>query len=240
MRPRRAGIVADGSLLPGRYHTYPELAAAGLWTTPTDLARFLIEIQKALEGRSKVLTADTARQMITVQKGSYGLGLSLEGGGTPVSFGHGGSNAGFRCAMTAFVAGGRGAVVMTNGDQGGRLGSELLRSIAAEYGWPGPRPRQKTVVPVDAAALAPLAGRYELRPGRMLTVALEGATLVVIDGPQRIELYPGIGDEVLRAGRRARGRVREGPGRRRDAHAHRRPGCREADRAMTEYPRPGI
>jgi CubicO group peptidase (beta-lactamase class C family) len=174
-----SGHRADGSLLPGRSHTYPELAAAGLWTTPTDLARFLIEIQKALEGRSKVITADTARQMITIQKGSYGLGLSLEGAGAAVSFGHGGANAGFRCAMTAFVAGGRGAVVMTNGDQGGRLGTELL-----------PRPRQKTVVAVDAAVLAPLAGRYELRPGRILTVAPEGATLFVIDGPQRIELFP--------------------------------------------------
>ena len=185
-----SGHGADGSVLTGRYHTYPELAAAGLWTTPTDLARFLIEIQKALEGRSKVLTSDTARQMITVQKDSYGLGLGLEGAGTPVSFGHGGSNAGFRCAMTASVAGGRGAVVMTNGDQGGRLGSELMRAIAAEYSWPGPRPRQKTVVPVDAAALAPLAGRYELRPGRVLTVILDGTTLFVIDGPQRIELHP--------------------------------------------------
>jgi CubicO group peptidase (beta-lactamase class C family) len=166
------------------------MAAAGLWTTPTDLAKFLIEIQKALRGESKVLTRAMAGQMTSVQKGSYGLGLSLEGVGVPVAFGHGGSNAGFKCGMTAFVDGGRGAVVMTNGDQGGRLAAEILRTVASEYGWPLRQPRQKTVVTVDAAALAPLTGRYELRPGRVLNVVLEGGTLLVLDGLQRIELFP--------------------------------------------------
>jgi hypothetical protein len=185
-----SGHFTTGGLLPGRYHTYPEMAAAGLWTTPTDLARFLIEIQQALQGKSKILTAATAREMVTVQKGSYGLGLSLEGAGPSATFGHGGSNAGFKCQMTAFIEGGRGAVVMTNGDQGGRLASEILRAVAAEYNWPSFRPRQKTVVTVEPAALAPLTGRYELRPGRVLTVSLEGGTLFVIDGPERVELFP--------------------------------------------------
>jgi CubicO group peptidase (beta-lactamase class C family) len=185
-----SGHRTDGSLLPGRYHTYPEMAAAGLWTTPTDLARFLIEIQQALQGRSKILTPGMARQMVTVQKGGYGLGLGLEGSGPSATFGHGGSNAGFKCQMTAFVEGGRGAIIMTNGDQGGRLGGEILRAVAAEYDWPSFRPRQKTVVTVEPAALAPLTGRYELRPGRVLTVILEGGTLFVLDGQQRIELFP--------------------------------------------------
>jgi hypothetical protein len=184
-----SGHRANGTLLPGRYHTYPEMAAAGLWTTPTDLATFLLEIQRAVRGQSKVLSAALAREMITVQRGSYGLGLSLEGTGPDASFGHGGSNAGFKCQMVAFVEGGRGAVVMTNGDQGGRLAAELLRAVSAEYGWPSFKPRQKTVVAVDAAALAPLAGRYELRPGRVLTMVVEGASLVVVDGAQRIELF---------------------------------------------------
>jgi histidinol phosphatase-like PHP family hydrolase len=79
---------------------------------------------------------------------------------------------------------------MTNGDRGGRLGGEILRAVAAEYGWPSPRPRQKAVVSVHPAALAPLTGRYEMRPGRVLTVAVEGGTLFVIDGQERIELFP--------------------------------------------------
>jgi CubicO group peptidase (beta-lactamase class C family) len=185
-----SGHLTDGGLLPGRYHTYPEMAAAGLWTTPADLARFLIEVQQALQGRSKILTPGMARQMVTVQKGSSGLGLGLTGSGPWARFGHGGSNAGFKCQMTAFVEGGRGAVVMTSGDRGGRLSGEILRAVAVEYEWPSLRPRQKSVVTIEPAALAPLAGRYELRPGRVLTVVLEGGTLFVLDGEERIELFP--------------------------------------------------
>ena len=185
-----SGHLDDGRLLPGRYHTYPEMAAAGLWTTPTDLAKFLIEIQRGLQGRSSVISTATAREMTTVEKSRYGLGLSIEGTGPAARFGHGGSNEGFKCQMTAFVEGGRGAVVMTNGDRGYVLGMEILRAVAREYGWPALQPVEKTVVRVDPAALAPLAGRYELRPGKILTVALEGGTLFVIDGKERVELYP--------------------------------------------------
>ncbi len=185
-----SGHRSDGALIPGRYHTYPEMAAAGLWTTPTDLARFLIEGQKALAGRSQLLTANTARAMTTAAKGSYGLGFSLQGRGEAATFGHGGSNEGFKCQMVAFIEGGRGAVVMTNGDKGGWLGMEVLRSIFREYGWPGFQPQERTVVAVDPASLAALAGRYELQPGRTLDVVLENGTLFIVDGEEKVELYP--------------------------------------------------
>ena len=185
-----SGHTSDGRLLPGRYHTYPEMAAAGLWTTPTDLAKFLLEIRKALEGGSAVLTAEMARQMTTVQKSGYGLGLSIQGAGPSASFGHGGSNEGFKCQMTAFVESGDGAVIMTNGDGGGFLAAEVLRSIAHEYGWSAIKPIEKKVVPVDPKALAVLEGRYELGPGKFLDVKLEAGTLFIIDGEEKIELYP--------------------------------------------------
>ena len=88
--------------MPGRYHTYPEMAAAGLWTTPTDLAKFVLEIERALRGKSAVLIAAPALEMTTAQKPGYGLGLSLDGSARSASFGHGGSNEGFQCQMTAF------------------------------------------------------------------------------------------------------------------------------------------
>jgi CubicO group peptidase (beta-lactamase class C family) len=184
------GHSPDGKLLPGRYHTYPEMAAAGLWTTPTDLARFLIEMQKALQGRSDVLTAASARSMTTPVKAGYGLGLGLDGSGPGASFGHGGSNEGFRCQMTAFLEGGRGAVVMTNGDQGSALVMEIIRAVAHEYGWPAFHPKRKKIVAVDPAALAVLTGRYQLRPGKTIDVVLEGGTLFIVDGKERIELFP--------------------------------------------------
>ncbi|MCX6574136.1 MAG: serine hydrolase, partial [Candidatus Aminicenantes bacterium] len=185
-----SGHTSDGGLLPGRYHTYPEMAAAGLWTTPTDLAKFLLEIERSRRGASSVLSQARALEMTTAQKPGYGLGLSLDGFGKTASFGHGGSNEGFKCQMAAFFEGGRGAVVMTNGDQGSFLAGEILRAVAREYDWPSFKPVEKKVVAVELKALAALEGRYELRPGRFLDVKLEGGTLFAGDAEGMVELYP--------------------------------------------------
>ncbi|RPJ57980.1 MAG: class A beta-lactamase-related serine hydrolase, partial [Acidobacteria bacterium] len=180
-----------GKPIPGGFHTYPEMAAAGLWTTATDLAKFAIEVRQALEGKSAVLSAATAKEMLTRQKESYGLGLSLTGTGREARFGHGGSNAGFRCQLVGYLETGQGAVVMTNGDRGGRLAAEIIRAIAREYGWPGdPGPREKTIAPVDPSVFQAYAGRYEIRPGRVVSVAVTAGKLVLVDGAQTIELLP--------------------------------------------------
>lgn len=185
-----AGHASDGKLLNGRYHTYPEMAAAGLWTTPTDLAKFLLEIRQALAGHSTVLSQPLAREMTTAVKPGYGLGLNLSGAGLAVSFGHGGSNEGFKCDMRLFPETGRGAVIMTNGDRGGFLAAEVLRAIAREYGWPAFGPVEKKTVAVDPKALAMLQGRYELGPGRFLEVKLESGALFAGDSEGTVELYP--------------------------------------------------
>lgn len=123
----------DGSPLEGRFHTYPETAAAGLWTTPSDLARFLISLQRARQtGRHPVLSAERVDEMLTPVRGEYGLGLAISNGRR---FGHWGANEGFRCTMTALLDGDQGVVVMTNGDQGDALAREILRAIARDYGW---------------------------------------------------------------------------------------------------------
>ncbi len=58
-----SGHSANRRAVEGKWHVYPEMAAAGLWTTPTDLARFAIEIQQSLAGKSsKVLSQATTRQ----------------------------------------------------------------------------------------------------------------------------------------------------------------------------------
>lgn len=126
-----------GARMGDPWHVYPELAAAGLWTTPTDLAKFLIEVQSTLAGQStRVLTRTMMLEMVTpVGVGPYAVGFALQKEGEGWYFGHGGSNWGFQCFMTAHRLKGYGAVVMTNGDAGGALAQDLVRKIQAAYAW---------------------------------------------------------------------------------------------------------
>ena len=126
-----------GARMGDPWHVYPELAAAGLWTTPTDLAKFLIEVQTTVAGRStRVLTRESMLEMVTpVGVGPYAVGFAIEKQGEGWYFGHGGSNWGFQCFMTAHRLKGYGAVVMTNGDAGGALAQDVVRKIQAAYAW---------------------------------------------------------------------------------------------------------
>lgn len=127
---------AAGAPVPGGPHIYPELAAAGLWTTPTDVAQFALGVVRAWSGRdTSVLSQAMTLQMLTPGLGNYGLGPIVVGVAPHRRFLHAGVNDGFVSLMTMFENG-DGAVIMTNGDQGGQLANEIMRSIAAEYDWP--------------------------------------------------------------------------------------------------------
>jgi len=138
-RDRNAARAHDreGRAMNAKWHVYPELEAAGLWTTPTDLARFAIEVQLATHGKSgKVLTPALAREMITpVGVGPFAVGLTVTKNGEGWYFSHGGSNWGFQCDLTAHTLKGYGVAIMTNSDSGGRLIGELRSRVAAAYGW---------------------------------------------------------------------------------------------------------
>lgn len=173
---------ATGAVIPGSRHIYPEMAAAGLWTTAVDLARFALGLQRSVAGESgAVLDTALARQMLRPQVGTWGLGLSLSATDGVPAFSHGGSNAGFRAYLFAYTLEGRGAVVMTNADQGYQLANEILRGIADEYGWPDYRPIPRTAMPLDAAAQAAAAGRYTIgdRLPAVITLHEDGLFLQV-------------------------------------------------------------
>jgi CubicO group peptidase (beta-lactamase class C family) len=133
----RAHSMAGLAMPDGKWHVYPELAAAGLWTTPTDLAKFAIEIQLSLHGKSnKVLSPELVRQMVSpVGVGPFGVGLTIAKVGEGWYFSHGGSNWGFRADLTAHVVKGYGVAIMTNGDRGSVLIEELKTRVAAAYNW---------------------------------------------------------------------------------------------------------
>lgn len=133
----------DGVPLPGDWHTHPELAAAGLWTTPSDLARFALALRDAWLGKSgDLLDQRTARLMMTRTAGDFGLGVRVDGTGDSLHFSHSGANYGFRCYMVMYPKTGDGAVVMTNGSGGDELMMEIAHSVARVYGWPDYKPDQ--------------------------------------------------------------------------------------------------
>jgi len=127
----------SGRAMDTKWHVYPELAAAGLWTTSVDLAKFAIEVQQAALGRSsKVLTQASVREMLSpVGVGDYAVGLSLTKISQGWYFGHGGSNWGFQCDLIAHRLKGYGVAIMTNGDAGRPVIDEIRARVAAAYGW---------------------------------------------------------------------------------------------------------
>ncbi len=187
----------NGTPIKGKWHTYPELAAAGLWTTPSDLCRFAIELLLSKQGKSnKILSQSMVQQMLTLQKGEFGLGIVLRGAGEGLFFTHSGGNAGFRCIFLAFPERGQGAAIMTNGDLGGDLYIEVLRSLAAEYGWPAFKPVERIVARIDVSLLESYAGTYEFAPANQISITKEGDHLVVDSlpvvpiGRTKCEFYP--------------------------------------------------
>ena len=120
-----------------KWHVYPELAAAGMWTTPTDLARFAIEVQKAARGDSgRVLMRATVLEMLSpVGVGPFAVGFVIEKEGEGWYFSHTGGNWGFRALLTSHRVKGYGVAVMTNADQGGVIVGEIATRVARAYGW---------------------------------------------------------------------------------------------------------
>lgn len=173
----------DGASRGAKWHVYPEQAAAGLWTTPSDLARFVIEVQRSSTGESnRVLSRTVVEEMLSpVGVGDYAVGFSISKIGQGWYFAHGGSNWGFRGTLLAHKARGYGLVVMTNADQGGAVAGELSRRIQLAYEWdsfadPAPRgyrpPVERVEITVAEEVLRAYVGEYELTPDLSITITL--------------------------------------------------------------------
>ncbi len=145
-----SGTYASGKTVAGKWHVYREMAAGGLWTTPTDLANFAIEIALSKQGKSnRILTEAMTREMLKTQMdrvgevalGDFqhvdrmGLGFFLGDASRPDLFGHIGDDEGFQAMLYMFGDSGQGAVIMANSENGILLGDLLLSIIAKEYGW---------------------------------------------------------------------------------------------------------
>jgi CubicO group peptidase (beta-lactamase class C family) len=133
-----SGHRVDGTIIPGGWHTYPEMGAgASMWATSSDIARFAIKIRQAYTGQpDRVLSQAMVLEMLTPQIDDRGLGpLVYDDGGDRFYFMHPGGNDGFKSILVVYPKRGQGVVILTNGDQGDALNREILNSISVEYGW---------------------------------------------------------------------------------------------------------
>jgi CubicO group peptidase (beta-lactamase class C family) len=134
-----SGHFTDGrELLPGRWHVFPEHAAAGLWSTPTDLAKLLVQLADTWQGLTSIfLRRHTLEEMLTPQNGGpYGVGAAVAGDGASLVLMKRGQNLGYQGYLILYPASGQGMVVLTNSDNGSKLAEALIKRAAEAYGWP--------------------------------------------------------------------------------------------------------
>ncbi|MFD2933798.1 serine hydrolase [Spirosoma flavum] len=192
------GYDNTGNEVLGKYHIYPEQAAAGLWTTPTDLGRYIIETQLAYQGKSsKVLSQQTTRLRLTPYvDSSAALGVFIKQKGAERYFTHDGSDAGFRATYYGSLNSGNGVVIMVNSDNGDIL-PEIVNSVARVYNWKGfYQPTTKLTVSVQESILDTYVGDYEATeflafPTVIFSITREGNRLFqTIKGFFKWELFP--------------------------------------------------
>jgi CubicO group peptidase (beta-lactamase class C family) len=174
------GYYGDGKPVNGKYHIYPEQAAAGLWTTPSDLAKYIIECQLAYEGKSrKVLSQQMMQKRLThYVDSSSGLGVSLVYRKGNTYFNHNGGNEAFLCTSYGSMQGGNGVVIMINGEDFSVV-REALNSVARVYNWEGfYNPTFKKVINVPVDTLSQYTGNYLLMKDT-LTLKMVGKDLFI-------------------------------------------------------------
>jgi len=158
------GYYRNGTAITGKYHVYPEQAAAGLWTTPTDLAKYIIDCQLTLDGKpGKVLNKEMMEKRMSFYIDStVGQGVFLTNRGGMKYFNHNGGNEAFLCTSYGSFKEGNGVVIMVNGENFAVV-SELLNSVATVYGWTGfYTPTMKKIFSPQTDSLQQFVGDYLL------------------------------------------------------------------------------
>lgn len=156
--------LSDGTEVEGKYHIYPEQAAAGLWTNPVDLGNYVIETQLSYQGKSdKVLSPEMTKLKLTpCLNGSSALGVFIEDRGNTKYFSHSGGNKGFRSRYCAGIDNGKGVVVMVNSDNGDII-DEIINSVGTVYNWKDfYNPVIRKMISVPDSILSSYVGKYEL------------------------------------------------------------------------------
>jgi CubicO group peptidase (beta-lactamase class C family) len=174
------GYKPDGKEVPGKFHIYPEQAAAGLWTNPVDLCKYVIETQLSYTGKSsKVLTPEMTKLRVTpvLQDAALGTFVNSRVTGSSKYFNHNGGNEGFSCTAIGSLNEGNGVVIMANSDNFAII-EEIANSVAIVYKWKDYYlPEVKKVVSIDTIALDKYVGKY-VAFGNNIELKKEGPNLM--------------------------------------------------------------
>lgn len=151
----------EGEAYPGGWRVFPAMAAAGLWTTPADLARFCFAVEDAYYGEEGAfISQELAREMLTPLK-KRGLGVAIETATKVPFFFHGGSNPGaYRNFMVDVYGERTGMIVMTNAAQGRVLHEDILRSFSGFFNFGIKSPRHVQPAALEKEQLEIFAGDY--------------------------------------------------------------------------------
>ncbi len=157
------GYDKDGNEIEGKFHVYPTQAAAGLWTTPTDLAKYMIDIQLSIKGKSnKVLNKDFAQLHTNrfLKDADVTLGSFKQDRNGEAYFFHDAGNDGFRGLYFGSIEGGNGVAIVVNSDVGDII-YELLNSVAIVYNWKGwDKPKNVQTITIDKSLYNKYKGLY--------------------------------------------------------------------------------
>jgi CubicO group peptidase (beta-lactamase class C family) len=184
------GHLAGGKPVPGGYHLYPEGAAAGLWTTPTDLAHALLALSASIAGEPRAILPQAIARIV-LDPVFPGESVGFDTGGSEANrwIAKGGDTNGFAAYMVLYPSRGQGAVVMTNSAAGSTLARDVMRGIAQAYHWPDFGPRTRRAVPFDQEHLTHLPGTYRYQGNNAFIIARAGKGLTIADpgeAPERL------------------------------------------------------
>ena len=186
----------DAVPLAAGFDAYPQQAAAGLWTSATDLGTFVAAVLRSVAGyEDALLSADVVAEMMTPIAAGTGLGVQLWG--DPLRWSQSGTTHGFSAELVAFAGGGQGAVVLANASATGPLRQAIFDAIAREYQWAQVTAEPPPPVPVKE--LERIAGTYVIDGAGAITLSVEGESLVLeIPGQNPLPLRA-IGEDVFEA-----------------------------------------
>ncbi len=193
------GYTYSGDMVEGGWRNHPEQAAAGLWSNSVDLAKFLIEIYRAYHGESSIFSQSEINSLLSDERDGHVYGFIVDRSGDDISITHYGGNEGYRTGMTISLTSGNGFVYLTNSDNGGALGNELLLSASKVYDWQHFKQTEVQRNEIDPIILKGLSGKYKWNDQIDLSITFDendGLISLYFPNGDEYKLIPVAGDEL--------------------------------------------